>query len=59
MEEEISASSFFMTINLFSLVEFATCDALPAALYMFAEGYASLNRIQVKLAKIFSLLGNV
>ena len=56
MEEEISPSSFFMTVNLFSLVEHAVCDALPAALYTFAEGYASLTRIQVKFAKIFYTL---
>ena len=47
MEVELSAEKFFMTVNLFGLVEFATCDLLPTGLYMFAEGYASLKRIQV------------
>lgn len=47
MGEEISAEKFFMTVNLFGLVEYATCDLLPTALYMFAEGYASLMRIEV------------
>ena len=47
MEVDISAEKFFMTVNLFGLVEYATCDLLPTSLYMFAEGYASLKRIQV------------
>ena len=47
MGEEISHDNFFMTINLFGLVEYTTCQALPIALYMFAEGCASLGRIQV------------
>ena len=48
MEEQISAKKFFMTVNLFGLVEYATCDLLPTALYMYAEGHASLMRIQVQ-----------
>ena len=53
MEVNISAEKFFITVNLFGLVEYATCDLLPTALYMFAEGYASVNRIQVKYVVIF------
>ena len=58
MEVDISAEKFFMTVNLFGLVEYATCDLLPTALYMFAEGYASLKRIQVLNAVIFPETGN-
>ena len=47
LEEEVTAEKFFMTVNLFGLVEYATCDLMPTSLYMFAEGYASLMRIQV------------
>lgn len=58
MEVELSAEKFFMTVNLFGLVEYATCDLLPTGLYMFAEGYASLKRIQVSYAENFRLNNN-
>ena len=54
MGEEISEEDFFMTLNLFGLVEYTTCHALPIALYMFAEGCASLGRIQVLNAGLAS-----
>ena len=46
--EEISVDRFFLTVNLFGLVEYATCDMFATALYLYPEGTASVKRIQVR-----------
>ena len=50
---EVAAKSFFLAVNLFGLVEYATCDMFATALYFFPEGAASVKRIQVSHVAAF------